>query len=224
MKKALYATEFLITFAFFVLPSILATKRSLAPVEIKFTVHSLVSLLYFAVLLYANRNLFVDNYSTKGKINPFFMHAYIITAFGLLVAFSVLFQVISFIIKNGDTIGQSELISPQGILSWISFAAAVVSGAFCEETCYRFALVDFGKEVFNGGKKGIFWEVFACVVFALGHSYQGILGTLNAFCSGIVLRKLFIKTRSIFTSIAVHAIYNFLTALLYIFIFGQAIP
>lgn len=221
MKKALYATEFLITFAFFVLPSILATQRSFAPIEIKFTVHSLFSLLYFSVLLYANRNLFVNNYSTKDKINPLLMHAYIITAFGLLVAISVFFQVISFIIKkNGDTLGQIELISPQGILSWLSFATAVVSGAFCEETCYRFALVDFGKEVFNGGKKGIIWEVFSCVVFALGHSYQGILGIFNAFCSGIVLRMLFIKTRSIFTSIAVHAIYNFLTALLYIFIFG----
>lgn len=223
MKKALYATEFLITFAFFVLPSILVTKRSFAPVEIKFTVHSLVSLLYFSVLLYANRNLFADNYSTRGKINPFFMHAYIITAFGILVASSVFFQAISFIIeKNGNTFGQSELISPHGILSWLSFAVAVVSGAFCEETCYRFAMVDFGKEVFNGGKIGIFWEAFACVVFALGHSYQGILGILNAFCSGIALRLLVIKTRSIFTSIAVHAAYNFLAALLYIFIFGQA--
>lgn len=223
MKKALYATEFLITFVFFALPSLLTAQRSASAVEIKFTFYNFAALLYFSVLLYANQKLFCQNYNTQNKVNPLLKRAYALTSFGLLAAISVFFQVILFLLqKKSGAVEHSTLIAPHGIISWLSFTAAVVSGAFCEETCYRFALVDFGKEIYSFGKKGIPWEIIACVIFALGHRYQGFLGILNAFCCGIALRVLVIKTKSIFLAIAVHAAYNFAAALLYIVIFYQA--
>lgn len=65
-------------------------------------------------------------------------------------------------------------------------------------------------------EKIIFFAIELCVhlAFAFGHRYLGALNVLQSFLSSIVLRALFCKTKNIFATCTVHALYN-------IFVFAQ---
>ena len=211
MKKMLFAIEFVFVFLIFLLPPLKASPQPQAEIsmqEIKLTLFSLTMTFTCAMLFFFHRDIYKKKYIQSSKINIFVKHSVILIGFGTLVLSSCVFQAISFFMNKGLSV-QKSLAVPNSFFLWLSLFFATVFAAFCEEFLYRFYIPDVGTEL-SDGKFPLLWEIFAVLIFAFSHFYQGAVGIFNAFFCGIILRLIFLKTKSLWCSFGVHVFYNFL--------------
>ena len=166
----------------------------------------------------------------KGKIfeeeilserQPFFLYSSnALVAFGALCLSSVIFELIAFF--AGSKAGLHSVVFPAGFLGKVDFVFGVISAAFFEEVIYRFYLPRAFKELLFKVRKNpqnekinlrlsLIAETASLILFALPHLYLGFFGFLNALVCGIILRVCMLKTKMIWISFAVHALYNFLS-------------
>ncbi|MEM8696978.1 MAG: type II CAAX endopeptidase family protein [Pseudomonadota bacterium] len=99
---------------------------------------------------------------------------------------------------------------------WALFVViAIFSAGFGEELSARgYALTMVTRLLGDGrGARWIAMSVVA-VIFGLGHFYQGALGTAHAIWMGFALGTLYLLSRSLWTAIVGHALYNIFTATL----------
>ncbi len=136
--------------------------------------------------------------------------------FGTLCLFSAAFEFLSFFLKIESN---QKILPPQNAIQWINFAVGTPCAAFSEEFVYRLFLPEQISQII-GRKKKIFRilaEVVPLALFSAGHFYLGFFGVANAVAGGIALRLCIIKSRSLFSNVVVHALYNFCSfALLWI--------
>ncbi|WP_433438844.1 CPBP family intramembrane glutamic endopeptidase [Nonomuraea sp. CA-141351] len=86
-----------------------------------------------------------------------------------------------------------------------------VSAGVCEEVVFRGLLIGLGREL------GLYLPVAAAVsvaVFAIGHIYQGPVGTLMAVVSGAGLTLMYLRTGSLVTPIGVHIMIDIIALVL----------
>ena len=179
---------------------------------------------------------------------PFFVYSScVLVSFGILCLSSVIFESASYFFRIGG--GIQKVIFPSSFLGWINFFFGVIFAAFFEEVIYRFYLPRAFREIFgklrifgnqksvkkdeivadsgiayvgnseNNQRLSVFCEGLALLLFGLGHIYLGILGFLNALVCGAALRLCMIKTKSLWMTFGIHAVYNFLSFLVAFLLF-----
>jgi membrane protease YdiL (CAAX protease family) len=224
MKKALYATQIFFLLLFFVVPPLFNSPDfAESPLVIKTTFFSFFLTFVAALFLYLDRSLYQKNYKDSPQPGIFIKHAYALCSFGLLILVSVIFQIIFFVLsRKGMNLPGStaafDIYRPVNALEWLSLFTALLTAVFTEEVCYRFILCDVFKEL-TGISNKLLTEIPAVILFALGHIYEGFAGVLNALVCGIILRLLFVKSKTLLINIIVHFFYN----LLYLTLFLAAI-
>ena len=164
---------------------------------------------------------------------PFFVYSSCaLVSFGILCLSSVIFESASYFFRIGG--GIQKVIFPSSFFGWINFFFGVIFAAFFEEVIYRFYLPRAFREIlqkrltgkkkasekmFDNQRLSVFCEGLALLLFGLGHIYLGILGFLNALVCGAALRFCMIKTKSIWMTFGIHAVYNFLSFLVAFLLF-----
>ncbi len=182
---------------------------------------------------------FIYIFSIKGRIfdkpilfgkQPFFVYSSsALICFGILCLSSVLFEGLAHFFKIDG--GIQKILFPSSFLGWTNFFFGVIFAAFFEEVIYRFYLPRAFMEIFgklrifgkfdagNNLRLSVLCEGLALLLFGFGHLYLGLLGFLNALLCGSALRFCMIKTKSLWISFGIHAVYNFLSFLMAFLLF-----
>ena len=128
-----------------------------------------------------------------------------------LLAFPSLFLIgitVSLVSPFVDGIPASpKFLPPQTAFSWIILVISCLSGAYLEESFFRFYLLSKRKELGLGPYRAI---LVSTLLFSLCHVYEGPWGFLNAALSGILLAYIFLRFRSLHGISIAHALYNIL--------------
>lgn len=145
-------------------------------------------------------------------------------SYGALMLLFALFQLIAYL-KPALAADTVKAVLPSTLGAWTRCVFLLAVGAFYEESFYRQFLPDTLRLlVLNPNKSARFNKVATvCIEFGIialfgaAHRYLGLLGILNALLSGTVLRICKIKTRSIYTGMLIHFMYNITMYLLLLF-------
>ena len=86
----------------------------------------------------------------------------------------------------------------------LALAFGVVTG-YREELFFRGYLITRFTDM---GVPGAAAVAASCLLFALGHLYQGLAGFLTALCLGILFGALFLRSRALHPLAIAHALYN----------------
>lgn len=184
---------------------------------------------------------FVFSPPFTGKFRRVIMLAEFFKTFGLLCVTQAFFEFLGFVLKvhHGTIIYFPGNINVAQIFSW---AAALLSAAFYEETLYRAYLPFSLKKIFRkkcrsqngfsnaeneikaetnsaqGGKRTRFFdsafEIAAIAIFGFSHLQNGILAVANALAAGFFLRRCAVRTGGIKVGFFAHFLYNALTLVL----------
>ncbi|MDE6069191.1 MAG: CPBP family intramembrane metalloprotease, partial [Treponemataceae bacterium] len=184
---------------------------------------------------------FVFSPSGTGKFRRVIMLAEFFKTFGLLCVIQAFFDFLGFVLKvhHGTIIYFPGNINVAQIFSW---ATALFSAAFYEETLYRAYLPFSLKKIFRkkhrsqngfsnaeneikaetnsaqGGKRIRFFdaafEIAAIAIFGFSHLQNGILAVANALVAGFFLRRCAVRTGGIKVGFFAHFLYNALTLVL----------
>lgn len=176
--------------------------------------------------------------SGTGKFRRVIMLAEFFKTFGLLCVTQAFFEFLGFVLKvhHGTIIYFPGNINVAQIFSW---AAALLSAAFYEETLYRAYLPFLLKKIFRkkcrsqngfsnaeneikaetnsaqGGKRMRFFdaafEIAAIAIFGFSHLQNGILAVANALAAGFFLRRCAVRTGGIKAGFFAHFLYNALS-------------
>ena len=235
MKKNVFLAVFLYVLLFLVI----------APIVFQFfgeRREAVVAYYPFVVFLNGGIAFLIYYFALKGRIfekhvlrekKPFFVYSScVLVCFGSLCLSSVIFESASYFFRIGG--GIQKVIFPSSFLGWINFFFGVIFAAFFEEVIYRFYLPRTFREIlqkrltgkkkasekmFDNQRLSVFCEGLALLLFGLGHIYLGILGFLNALVCGAALRLCMIKTKSLWMTFGIHAVYNFLSFLVAFLLF-----
>jgi membrane protease YdiL (CAAX protease family) len=107
--------------------------------------------------------------------------------------------------------GDFALTKPEGAVSWTGIALLCLFTGYWEEGVFRLYFLTIC------GRAGIQKAVSVLAssfVFAFCHSYEGILGMVNAGAAGIALSIIYLKTGSYHGPALAHALYNMLAYIL----------
>lgn len=174
----------------------------------------------FLIYISALKGKIFEKFIVDKKL-PFFIYSSnALITFGFLCLSSVIFELIAFF--AGSKAGLHSVVFPAGFLGKVDFVFGVIFAAFFEEVIYRFYLPRALKELLFKVRKNpqnekinlrlsLIAETASLILFALPHLYLGFFGFLNALVCGIILRVCMLKTKMIWISFAVHALYNFLS-------------
>jgi membrane protease YdiL (CAAX protease family) len=222
MKKLYRCFEIAIIFLLLVLPTFFVDYQPSTSFTPRFSLLNFVQLIIILLLCYqylttAYGDTYIPLKQKKEKrnisIKKCFLYAFI--AFILLCAINLFLNLIAYIYPN---FCEEQITKTDFKFSAVSFfllALQFIISAFYEESVYRLFLPESLIKLFP--RFYTFIEFFVVLAFSLGHRYLGILAVINAFLSGIVLRLLFIKTKTIIPGAAVHIIYNSLSFMLLFF-------
>lgn len=100
-----------------------------------------------------------------------------------------------------------RVLAPQNVYSWAILVVSCLSGAYLEESYFRFYLLSKRKELGMSPYRAV---VVSALLFSLCHVYEGPWGFLNAALSGIVLAFVFLRFKSLHGISIAHALYNIL--------------
>ena len=177
----------------------------------------------FLIYFLALKGRIFENPVEQQKM-PFFVYSSCaLVCFGSLCLSSVIFETIACFFEVVG--GIQKVIFPSSFLGWSNFFFGVIFAAFFEEVIYRFYLPRAFREILgkkfsqNNQRLSVLCEGLSLLLFGLGHVYLGVLGFLNALVCGAVLRFCMIKTKSLWISFGIHAVYNFLSFLMAFLLF-----
>ncbi|GAA3217502.1 CPBP family intramembrane glutamic endopeptidase [Nonomuraea helvata] len=123
---------------------------------------------------------------------------------GLPLGMTPVVLVLRWLAKQGVTMpwhaAASGLMARTTRERWLATLLAVSAGV-CEEVVFRGLFIGLGREL---GLALPVAAVVAVAVFALGHIYQGTVGTLMALVSGALLTWTYLRTGSLLTPVFVH--------------------
>lgn len=164
-----------------------------------FFVYGLFSL-YFYLSTQENKANNTEGFSKKALLSSFYA---LILLYTLSFVSNLINSLFSTAIKNQESI-QNYGIAFTGILFAVVF----------EELLYRKFFPYKMEKLFENTKihpKLHFFlvEIFPIILFSLCHWYNGIFASIYAFFAGIILRRLYLKTKHIIFPISVHTLYNF---------------
>lgn len=218
MKKILLAIEILFTFLFFIFPPLISNQQQEnISVKVVFSLNNLIAFCIAVFLFVFNNEIYKSNYKSKTISSPAGLiknHGYSLIAFGTLILIAGFIQLCVYLFcEDMELIKHPAINWASSFFEFFGFLAAITSSVFVEEVIYRFIFVDLLKEV-TGKKLNILWEFLSICLFAFAHKYLGFPAVINAFFCGIVLRVLFIRTKSIWNCYFVHLIYNLLNFIL----------
>ena len=231
MQKRFYSTEFLIILLFFALPPIVFPPALSESRFLHFSWITFALALAAGGLFWQMKILSASDEEKKNKdeepegenkntrrLRFFLQQGESLITFGGLLVCSGLCEVISrFLLHEEKSL---STISPENIWGWINALAGIICAAFYEEVLYRMYLPDMAKKLLtkqhntekpeDGRRKKIAWvcEIAAVILFALAHRYAGWLSVVNAAAGGILLRRCYIKTTSLWTNLTAHVLYN----------------
>ena len=97
------------------------------------------------------------------------------------------------------------LIAPVNVQGWIILIFSCIGTGYLEESFFRFYLLQKLEDWVLFRPVRI---IFAVILFAICHSYEGYWGILNAALAGLLLSILFEKYRSLHGIAWAHACYN----------------
>lgn len=165
--------------------------------------------------------LFLWNPELREKKIPGFWKKviYLLSVFLILTAISFIIQKAGTLIPGKNTEHfAGKITKPSDGKSFLFCIFNFLFSAFYEESLYRFFLPEallFLTRNFKDKKMvTIDCEIVACMLFALGHIYLGILSVINAALAYIVLRICYKKTESLLPGTIAHFLYNFSQLLL----------
>lgn len=228
MRKWLIYLEFFLTGFFFIILPLCKPVPDIKTISFDLNFMSVISAGLFLWFYYRYE------YSLTERLKQTFLTfllniGKILLYFGFLILINLLLTIVS-ILYNFPV--QQIGLDDVNLLKIISGLIKFFVAAFFEESLYRLyfpsALLNFSyalKQKFFNGKSDrflkvysissrIFIESFCIIIFALGHRYLGIIAVINALLSGILLRIICIKNKSILYGAAAHYIYNiFIVAL-----------
>ena len=217
MKKKYILVEFVLVFAFLLLPPLFVSPAE-APDLLKNVSFS------FTFLQQALIAVFLD-FQWKGNfvLTEKQKFARLISVlkwgtltFGFLMLIFACSGFISNAVKKNDSLPvPSEIGTALNPLTIFLLILNFFCSAFYEEVLYREFLPasiyrlceDFsffkGKSVFK-----LTAEVFCILIFAFAHRYMGFFAVANAALCAVFLRICFLKTDGVYTGAAVHFLYN----------------
>lgn len=171
----------------------------------------------------------------SGKFRRVIAFAEFLKTFGLLCATQAFFELLGFLLKVRH-VAKISFPCDISMAQLLSFAAALFSAAFYEETLYRAYLPFSLKRIFlkkwlaqneisnaeNGdaaqmdftqtGRRGRFFdtvlELAVIAIFGFSHLRNGVLATANATVAGFFLRRCAVKTGGIKAGFFAHFLYN----------------
>ena len=147
----------------------------------------------------------------KQTLKSFFFCSIIPLLFCLVTTFSINLLLSSIASYTG--IQNKQIFNyPATASSWAKILIQFLFMAVYEEITFRFYLPDMMKHLVCIKKENkylkLLCEIFACLLFAFGHFYMGILAVINALLAHIIFRIVYIKTDNILVTTTAHFIYN----------------
>lgn len=222
MRKWLIYLEFFLISAYFVIIPLIKPVPEIQTISFNLNYMSLIMTCLFLYIYY--RYEFTLTERRKLNILTFLINiGKVLFYFGIIVLINSILTVISVLFEiETNPIKLPEITFFSAVFGIVKFLIS----AFFEEGLYRLYLPSV-LIIFSGNfvekffckwsekkKKYLIsilrWliEILCVYVFALGHRYLGFLAVINAFLSGIILRLIYLKNKSIFFGAFAHFIYN----------------
>jgi membrane protease YdiL (CAAX protease family) len=107
--------------------------------------------------------------------------------------------------------GEFSITKLEGVAAWTGIVLLCLFTGYWEEGLFRLYFLTIGN---RAGIRNFVSVLASSLVFAFCHSYEGILGMVNAGIAGILLSAVFLKTRSYHGLALAHALYNILAYVL----------
>jgi membrane protease YdiL (CAAX protease family) len=98
-----------------------------------------------------------------------------------------------------------RFLPPAAVHSWVILVLSCLSGAYLEESFFRFYLLSKREEMGLGPHRAV---LVSTLMFSLCHIYEGPWGFLNAALSGVLLAFIFLRFKSLHGISIAHALYN----------------
>jgi membrane protease YdiL (CAAX protease family) len=119
----------------------------------------------------------------------------------ILIPFIILFMMYS---------GSLQMMSQSELIFSSIFLAPIV-----EEFIFRHYLINRLTDIYGNSHKGVFLSIIiSSLIFAMGHSYQGIFGVIIAGLKGVVFAGLYLLYRkNLVVPTLTHSLNNLLTFL-----------
>lgn len=171
------------------------------------------------MLLRANEERLADLGFTGPSIKAAFVWGPLVAAGVFLFVNVVLASVLKTLGAPANPRALSALFrDPREAPLWVF--AAVVGGGFTEELIRAFVLTRFDRAL---GRIGLAVAlVVDCVVFGLGHLYQGVTAAIQSGITGLLFALIFLRRRRVADSMVVHALFDlFGIALAYLLYAGK---
>ena len=140
-----------------------------------------------------------------------------LVTFGILVILAIIIEVAGHMVLHIPE--ETKLLAPETTFGWVNVLTGTMCAAFYEEVLYRAYLPyamkivctkkDAPQESVKTKRMSLVCEGLCIVLFALAHRYAGILAVVNALFGGFVLRRCFLRTNALWTTVAAHTAYNF---------------
>ncbi len=110
--------------------------------------------------------------------------------------------------RPGDSrlLGFPVALLPRSYRQFFLFVLFIAVGVVFEEILFRQVLFYLLFHVTGLG--GDLLVVVSAVLFALGHSYQGIRGVVTSFIGGLLLGKVFLETGNLMIPVVMHGMLN----------------
>lgn len=204
MKKGFFATEFAAVLLFFVLPPLFAPRPPQATVLLFPWTTFVLALLALALWLQVRSQ---DEYGEQRAPAQGFLprQGQCLMTFGLLMASAGVLEAAGYFLAHQET--AVRYLPPQTISGWANVVVGIPCAAFYEEVLYRAYIPAAFRRCVPAVPPPV-REAAAVLAFALAHRYLGWLSVVHAAVAGIVLRRCFCRTGSLWTAVTAHAAYN----------------
>ncbi|MGB9703460.1 MAG: lysostaphin resistance A-like protein [Candidatus Micrarchaeales archaeon] len=198
MEESLRAFVILTLFIFF---SFMLIKME---ENLKITIlNVLLSLLFLSSSLYYFRNSFQKLGLTRKKFKEGIFYGFV--AFFFVLFFTILIEIILQLLGIQTSTNVEEIISMNVIL----LLSAVFISPICEEIFFRGVAIDFLEEKLKNKNLSI---IISSLLFSIFHiGYSSGLEVFGAFVAGLIFAYFYKKSKTLFTPMFAHFLYNLLT-------------
>ncbi len=226
MKKKYLFIEFALFFPILTIPPLFVTSATPFGTESgALSWMPLVEQLIISIVLTVQYNKFIATDSSCCRKHPFFALSRGTTTLGLLLIVYAIIEAVSFFIPSLLQASLSQSVTrPLSAFGWIHFIAGIFVSAFYEESLYRQFMPEasllFAQKLPCKTEKQRKYFTYSIegawvLIFAFSHRYIGIAAITNALLCGIILRKCFKSTGSVFAGTLAHFAYNALLVAFY---------